>query len=84
MPIFIMMPDMTADTWLGAAGCASGSHVCRGMKPAFVPKPMTARRKITPPIPPVANLSKSIELFGPPSRKNITSRNAVPMCVATR
>src|SRR5947208_689334 len=34
-----MTPDMRAETWLGAAGCASGSHTWRGITPAFPAKP---------------------------------------------
>ena len=33
---------MSADTWLGAAGCASGSQTWSGTRPAFVPKPTRA------------------------------------------
>ena len=35
-------PDMSADTWLGAAGCAFGSQTCRGTTPALVPNPAKA------------------------------------------
>ncbi len=30
-----MTPDISADTWLGARGCASGSHAWNGARPAF-------------------------------------------------
>ena len=33
---------MSADTWLGAAGCASGSHTCSGTRPALEPNPRSA------------------------------------------
>ena len=39
MPSLIITPDMSAETWLGAAGCASGSQTCSGTPPAFAPKP---------------------------------------------
>ena len=45
MPILIITPDITAETWLGAAGCASGSQMCTGQNPAFVPKPASASQK---------------------------------------
>jgi hypothetical protein len=32
-----MTPDITAETWLGAAACAPGSHTCTGMMPALTP-----------------------------------------------
>ncbi len=40
-----MMPDIKADTGLGAIGCARGSHKCSGTIPALVPKPTNASRK---------------------------------------
>ncbi len=49
MPVLIITPLITADTCEGAAGWASGSQTCIGMKPALVPKPITANRKRTPP-----------------------------------
>ena len=86
MPVLIITPDITAETWLGAAGCASGSQTCSGKKPALVPNPTTASRNATlasgagsPP----RRLSKSSEPPWARSRKN-ASRNAVPRCVATR
>ena len=30
---------MSAETWLGAAAWASGSHTCRGAMAALIPKP---------------------------------------------
>src|SRR5438067_715314 len=59
-----MIPDITAETCVGAAGCASGSQMWRGMKPAFTPKPTIARRKMAlAPVavraPPAPNESKS-------------------------
>src|SRR2546422_5293608 len=38
-------PDSNAETWLGATGCAIGSHTWSGITPALVPKPTSARRK---------------------------------------
>jgi hypothetical protein len=32
-------PDISAEMLVGAAGCASGSHTCRGTIPALTPKP---------------------------------------------
>jgi hypothetical protein len=44
-PVLIITPDMSAETFDGAAGCASGSQMCRGMMPALMPKPTVAQRK---------------------------------------
>ena len=45
-----MTPLISAETWLGAAGCASGSHTCSGTRPAFEPAPISARIKANAPI----------------------------------
>ena len=42
MPSLIITPDMSAETWLGAAGCARGSQTWSGMMPAFEPNPIRA------------------------------------------
>ena len=34
------------ETWLGAAGCASGNQLCTGINPAFVPKPINESKNI--------------------------------------
>src|SRR5674476_853063 len=39
-----MTPDISAETWLGAAGCARGSQTCSGTTPAFAPRPASAAR----------------------------------------
>ena len=85
MPVLIITPDITADTGLGAAGCASGSQTWNGTKPAFVPKPTSASRN-RPPAEPAgaANAAKSCEPVARPSRKNRASRNAMPTWLATR
>ena len=44
---FSITPDMSAETWDGAAGCASGSQACSGTSPALVPKPRKASPKAT-------------------------------------
>ena len=38
-----MTPLISAETWLGAAGCASGSQTCSGTRPAFEPAPSSIR-----------------------------------------
>jgi len=38
----VITPLISADTWLGAAGCASGSQACSGTTPAFDPAPISA------------------------------------------
>ena len=40
-----MAPDMSADTGLGASGCALGNHTWKGTAPAFDPKPTNANMK---------------------------------------
>src|SRR5665213_1381586 len=42
-----MTPLISAETGEGAAGCASGSHTCKGTSPAFAPKPTRASKKAT-------------------------------------
>ena len=37
-----MTPLISADTWLGAAGWASGSQTCSGTSPALEPAPSSA------------------------------------------
>src|SRR3990172_3588261 len=39
-----MTPDMSAETWLGAAGGARGSQTWSGTTPALVAKPPSARK----------------------------------------
>src|ERR1039458_9376683 len=40
-----MAPDMSADTGLGASGCALGNHTWKGTAPAFDPKPTKVNMK---------------------------------------
>ena len=37
MPVFSSAADSIALAGLGASACASGSHVCIGARPTFVP-----------------------------------------------
>ena len=48
-----MTPLISAETWLGAAGWASGSQTCSGTIPAFDPAPIRARMKARPATPAV-------------------------------
>ena len=41
----VITPLISADTWLGAAGWASGSQICSGTRPALEPAPNSARQK---------------------------------------
>ena len=69
MPILIIAPDMSADTWLGAAGCARGSQTWSGMSPAFEPKPMSAKAKTASRVPGAsvrAAARRSAKRPGPP------------------
>ena len=43
-----MAPDISAETGLGASGCAFGSQTWKGTTPAFEPKPTRASRKTSP------------------------------------
>ena len=44
----VMTPLMRAETWLGAAGWASGSHTCNGTRPALEPVPISTRTRTRP------------------------------------
>ena len=41
--ILLLITDIIPETWLGAAGCASGSQLWKGTKPALIPKPINPR-----------------------------------------
>ncbi len=43
-----MTPLINAETWLGAAGCASGSQTWSGTSPALEPAPSSARPRTSP------------------------------------
>ena len=45
MAVFSITPLMRADILEGATGCASGSHTCKGIMPAFAAKPKNERKK---------------------------------------
>ena len=72
MPVLIITPDISAETWLGAAGCASGSQTCSGTNPALVPKPTSASTNSAP-----ARAARA-------RRRRRTMRKAVPTWVAIR
>ena len=42
MATLVITPLISAETWLGAAGWASGSQTCSGISPAFEPAPISA------------------------------------------
>src|SRR5437016_4714482 len=48
MATLVMMPLISAETWLGAAGWARGSHACSGTRPAFEPAPSSMRASTAP------------------------------------
>ena len=48
MPVLSSTPDMSAETWLGAAAWAPGSQKWSGTRPAFRPKPKSASPKTHP------------------------------------
>ena len=43
----VITPLIRAETWLGAAGWASGSQTCSGTRPAFEPAPTSASASTT-------------------------------------
>jgi hypothetical protein len=45
MEVFSITPLMSAETFEGATGCASGSQTWSGITPAFAAKPKKARKK---------------------------------------
>ena len=74
---FVITPLISADTWLGAAGCASGSQTCSGTSPAFDPAPISASANAPAATagPAVCRrmLSKARPPVAPPSRLNANS-----------
>src|SRR5512142_1546577 len=44
--VFSITADISAETGLGAIGCAFGSHKWKGTRPALVPKPTNDNKKI--------------------------------------
>ena len=47
MATFIITPDMRAEMLEGLAGCAYGSHLWKGIMPAFMPNPKNRKTKAT-------------------------------------
>src|ERR1022692_2067740 len=47
MAQFSRTPERSALTGVGASPWASGSHVCMGARPAFVPRPTMTKTKAT-------------------------------------
>ena len=47
-PMLTIAADISAETLLGASGCARGSHACSGTIPAFDPNPIPVATKISP------------------------------------
>src|SRR5271165_356615 len=47
----VITPLINAETWLGAAGCASGSQACSGTTPALDPAPISASTNANAAIP---------------------------------
>jgi hypothetical protein len=88
MPSLIITPDMSAETWLGAAGWASGSQTCSGITPALAPKPRARSPKARPAAPGVSGpaVDQSAKRKLPvqaPSSSMPASRQASPACVIT-
>src|SRR5207253_3052052 len=85
-----MTLDMSAETGLGAAGCALGSQTWSGTRPAFAPKPTSARTKtkLLRPDESVAADMASAEQSHAPSAgkrsKNDARMDPSPNCVMPR
>ena len=45
-PALVIRPESRALAGAGATGCAVGSQLCMGKRPALVPKPITAKKTI--------------------------------------
>ena len=90
IPVLIITPDIRAEMWLGAAGCASGSQICKGTIPALVPKPSKINKnKIAfneAGIRFEASLKDTNEKLPVYLAKirNVRRRNAEPICVIKR
>ena len=84
-----MTPDISAETWLGAAGCARGSHTCSGITPALDAKPRPSRssgRTRAPGVRSGAALAQSANVALPVaavSRSMPASRQARPAWLMT-
>src|SRR6478735_6878839 len=83
------MPDIIADTWLGAAACAGGSQKCIGTNPALNPNPTSASNS-TDAIAPAdsvgdtaARESNDQSFADTPHVANIAKSANVAVCVAT-
>ena len=94
MAVLSITPLIRAETLDGATGCASGSHTCKGITPAFAEKPKNARKNAA-----VANSTgnfdariaskvyplKSLKPVASPAITPNDSRIAIaPMCAMTR
>ena len=91
-PALIMAPESRAETWLGAAGCASGSQTCMGARPALAPKPSTASTNNAAAMPGeacakaarVAALSRAVSPVVCHSSTKKAMRATAPRCAAVR
>src|SRR5712691_5390295 len=88
MPTLSITPDISAETWPGATGCARGNHTCSGISPALVPQPTNAstktRSRTRGSSPAWRSVAKS---QAPPvvrSTNKATTRKAVPTWVMPR
>ena len=83
-------PDMSAETWLGAAAWAGGSQKWNGTSPAFTPNPASARQSTAPTAPApragrAAPSAAKVQSAPPrPHTANIARSASVPAWVATR
>jgi hypothetical protein len=88
MATLVITPLISAETWLGAAGCASGSQTCSGTTPAFDPAPRRARPSTSAPIVadgPEARISANeYPPSGPASRPKHSSSASAPKPAITR
>ena len=82
----IIIPDISAERWAGATGCARGSQECSGISPAFVPKPISAAMatSVCAPVPWAASAAGSPIAPWWASDRSAIHTPAPPMCVIAR
>ena len=90
MPILMTTPDMTAETWLGATGCAIGSQMCSGMIPHLEPKPKSASRKTAlrkpgeSDVTPARMVVNEVVKSAPESNRNMAISATNPACIMAK
>jgi len=89
MPIVTIEALISADTGLGASGCARGSQACSGRRPAFEPKPITVSRNTAVRVPAETESARAARVAkssAPPAAESTTRATRIatnPSCVMT-